>query len=438
MADATETRRSPTPKISEDSTADPGPAPDPGKPAVREEFLPYAVPTIGEEEIAEVVDSLRSGWITTGPKVKRFEAATAEAVGASNAVAVSSCTAGLHLSLRAMEIGQGDEVIVPTMTFCSTANVVEHVGARPVMVDVGRDGNIDLDAAARAVTPATKAIIPVHYGGQAVDLDELYTLASSHGLKVIEDAAHAIGSTYRDQPVGADSLTERWPELQRATVFSFYATKNMTTGEGGMVTTPDEALADEIRLLSLHGMSKDAWQRYSDVGSWYYEVTDAGFKANMTDIQAALGIHQLARLPDFNATRQRLARMYDDALGSHPLLHIPIRRPERNHVYHLYVIRVTGEAPLDRAELIDALRANNIGTSVHFIPIHLHPHYRDRYGLTEDDFPVATDLYRGSVSLPLNPSMSATDVTYVEQVVRRLLQQEARSGGGETIRGNVS
>ena len=390
----------------------------------RPDFLPYALPTIGQEEIDEVVDSLRSGWITTGPKVARFEAAVAEHVGAAHAVAVSSCTAGLHLSLCALGIGPGDEVIVPTMTFCATANVVEHVGATPILVDVGHDGNIDLDAARDAVTPRTKAVIPVHFGGQSVDLDGLYQLAADHGLAVVEDAAHAIGANYRDQPVGSRAVCAAHPGLRRTTVFSFYATKNMTTGEGGMVVTEDEALAEEIRLLSLHGMSRSAWQRYSDVGTWYYEVTDAGFKANMTDIQAAIGIHQLAKLPGFVAQRQHLADRYDEAFAAHEGLALPRRHPERSHVFHLYVI---GLAPgVDRSGFIDALRSHNIGTSVHFIPIHLHPHYRDRYGVGEDDFPVATELYQGSVSLPLYPRMTDADAADVIDVIDHVLAAMSR------------
>lgn len=389
----------------------------------RQNFLPYALPFIGEEEIDEVVDSLRSGWVTTGPKVKRFEAAVAEAVDASHAVAVSSCTAGLHLSLVALGIGPGDEVIVPTMTFCATANVVEHVGATPVLVDVGQDGNVDTEAARRAVTPRTRAIIPVHFAGQAVDLDDVYRMAADNDLAVVEDAAHAIGGIYRGRPIGADDLSSAHPDLRRTTVFSFYATKNMTTGEGGMVVAADEELADKIRLQSLHGMSRSAWQRYSDVGTWYYEVAAPGFKANMTDLQAALGIHQLGRLPGFIASRQDLAAHYDTALGGIDRLTLPTGRPDRNHVYHLYVVHLDERASgVDRSAFIDALRSVNIGTSVHFIPIHLHPHYRDRYGFDEGDFPTATELYRGSVSLPLYPRMSGDDVRYVTDAISHILE----------------
>ena len=276
-------------------------------PWARKSFLPYALPSIGEEEIAEVVDSLRSGWITMGPKVKRFESDFAEYIGTTQAIAVNSCTAGLQIALHALGIGAGDEVIVPTTTFCATANVVVQLGAKPVLVDVGDDLNIDVASARAAVTARTKAIMPVHYGGQACDLAELYSLAAERGLAVVEDAAHAVGSEYAGRKIGAtfDDAFPRPPG--RATVFSFYATKNLATGEGGMITVDDEALANRCRRLALHGMSRDAWQRYTSEGSWYYEVLEPGYKQNMSDVQAALGIHQLRRLDGFIERRQRYA-----------------------------------------------------------------------------------------------------------------------------------
>src|SRR5580704_4854475 len=293
----------------------------------RSEFLPYCLPSIGEEEVSEVVDSLRGGWLTTGPKVKRFEEDFAQYTHARHAVAVNSCTAALHLSLVALGIGPGDEVIVPTMTFCSTANVVVHTGAKPVLVDVDENLEIDPAAVSRAITPRTRAILPVHYAGLPCDLDEITRIAGHHEIPVIEDAAHAVGSRYHGRMIGTHSL---------ATAFSFYATKNMTTGEGGMVTTNDDGFADHIRRLSLHGMNRDAWKRYGETGSWFYEVTEAGYKYNMTDMQAAIGIHQLRRLESFNNRRRQIAARYQDAFDKFPELRLPETVPGCAHIYHIY------------------------------------------------------------------------------------------------------
>lgn len=387
---------------------------------VREQFLPYALPLIGEEEINEVVDSLRSGWITTGPKVKRFEQDFADYVGTKHAIAVNSCTAGLHIALTALGVGPGDEVIVPTMTFCSTANVVVHLGARPVLVDVGDDFNVTPAAIEAAITPRTKAIMVVHFAGQACDLWPIYELAARHRLPVVEDAAHAVGSSYAGQRIGADSLSAF--AIQRVTVFSFYATKNMTTGEGGMIVTPNEKLAEQMRLLMLHGMSRDAWKRYTSAGSWYYEVVAPGYKDNMTDIQAALGIHQLRRLESFIATRQRYAARYDRAFADLPGIETPPISPNRNHVYHLYVLRLN-QKHLDRAAFIETLKDRKIGTSVHFIPVHLHPFYREHFGYRRGDLPVAEALYDRIVSLPLYPLMRDHDLDDVILAVREVVEQ---------------
>jgi dTDP-4-amino-4,6-dideoxygalactose transaminase len=388
---------------------------------VRESFLPFALPSIGEEEIAEVVDTLRSGWVTTGPKVKRFESDFGAYVDSNNALAVNSCTAGLHTALAALGVGPGDEVILPTFTFCATANVVVHLGARPVLVDIGADFQIDPEAIAAAIKPQTRAIMPVHYAGQACDLDAVYELAAHHKLAVVEDAAHAAGTTYQGGRIGSDWLAARYPDLERATAFSFYANKNMTTGEGGMITTPNDELAQEMRLLSLHGMSKDAWKRYTNSGSWFYEVVSAGYKNNMTDIAAALGIHQLRRLDDFIKTRQQIARMYDEAFAGLDILDTPIRHADRNHVYHLYAIRLNlDRLTIDRAEFIDQLREMKIGTSVHFIPVHLHPYYREHFGYRHGDLPRAEAIYDSILSLPLYPSMSQGDVDDVINAVHRI------------------
>ncbi len=423
---------------------------------MRETFLPFSLPTIGEEEIAEVADSLRFGWITTGPKTKRFEEQFREYIGAKHAIAVNSCTAGLHIALTALGIGPGDEVIVPTLTFCSTANVVVHLGARPVLVDVGDDFNVTPEAIEQAITPKTKAIIPVHYGGQPCDLEAIYAIAARYNLTIIEDAAHAVGATYHGHKIGSDTLSNEVREqgsllrqedketkgqgkkeqkgapqlrskLKVVTVFSFYATKNMTTGEGGMITTADDELAERMRLLSLHGMSRDAWKRYTSAGSWYYEVVAAGYKYNMTDIQAALGIHQLRKLDGFILTRQRYARLYDQAFASLPEIETPITHSDRNHIYHLYVIRLDLERlTIDRAQFIEELKALNIGTSVHFIPVHLHPFYRETFGYQRGDCPVAERIYERIISLPLFPRMTNADALDVIQAVSHLIGRYRR------------
>ncbi len=375
----------------------------------RATFLPFSTPSIGEEEIAEVVDSLRSGWITTGPKTRRFETAFAEYTGAKHAIAVSSCTAALHLSLAAHDIGPCDEVIVPTLTFCSTANVVEHLGAKPILVDVDDNGLVTAAILERAITPKTRAILPVHYAGQSVDLDPILDLAARYKIPVIEDAAHASGAFYKGRKIGTHG---------RAVCFSFYATKNMTTGEGGMITTNDDDLAARLRLLTLHGMSRDAWKRYTAAGSWFYEVVEPGYKDNMTDIQASLGLHQLAKLDGFIDRRRAMAERYAFALGDIPGLVLPTEVPHNRHTWHIYPVQLTN---FDRSLFIDALRERNIGASVHFIPLHRHPFYRDRYGLLTTQFPIAEKLYEGMVSLPMYPNMSREDETDVLNSVREIL-----------------
>jgi dTDP-4-amino-4,6-dideoxygalactose transaminase len=381
-------------------------------------FLPYYAPSIGEEEIQEVVDSMRSGWITTGPKVKRFEEDFARYIGVRHSIAVNSCTAALHTVLAALDVGPGDEVIVPAVTFCATANVVVHLGATPVLVDV--DDRFQMTAAAieRAVTPRTRAAIPVHYAGQACDLDDILEVAGKHGIAVVEDAAHASGAEYHGRKIGNHG---------RAVCFSFYATKNMTTGEGGMITTNDDRLAQRLRLLSLHGMSRDAWKRYTEAGSWHYEVLEAGYKYNMTDIQAAMGIHQLRRLDGFILRRQEIAAMYDQAFCGVSELLLPPRLPGRNHTFHLYPIRLrSGDTRLRRSDFIERLHALRIGTSVHFIPLYRHPFYRDRYGLCPNQFPIAEEIYRGLVSLPLYPGMTDEDVGDVVAAVRDVVTARVR------------
>jgi UDP-4-amino-4,6-dideoxy-N-acetyl-beta-L-altrosamine transaminase len=381
----------------------------------REDFLPFALPTIEEDEIAEVVDTLRSGWITTGPKVKRFESAFAQYVGAKHAVAVNSCTAALHIALTAAGIGPGDEVITSPLTFCSTANVVIHLGGTPVFADIDSDLNIDPIEIARCITPRTRALIPVHFSGQPCRMDEILAIARRHDLVVVEDAAHAAGARYHEQMIGGTG---------DVTAFSFYAIKNMTTGEGGMITTNDDALDGQMRLLSLHGISRDAWKRYTSEGSWYYEVTCAGYKDNMTDIQAALGIHQLAKLERFLEVRAKYAHMYNEAFAQIPEIQTPVVNEDIRHAWHLYVIQLDLERlTLDRAQFIEALRARNVGTSVHFIPVHLHPYYRERFGYQRGDLPNAERAYDRILSLPLYPTMTEEDVAYVIRAVTEIVER---------------
>jgi dTDP-4-amino-4,6-dideoxygalactose transaminase len=385
---------------------------------MRKEFLSFSPPLIGEEEINEVIDTLRSDWITTGPKVTRFEEEFAAFIGAPAALALNSCTAGLHTALVTLGIGPGDEVITTPMTFCSSVNVIEHVGARPVLVDVEPDTlNIDPEQVAEAITPRTKAIVPVHYTGHTCEMDAILEIAREHNLYVIEDAAHALPAKYKGRMIGT---------IGHLTAFSFYATKNLTTAEGGMLTgEPD--LLDKARILSLHGMSKNAWKRYSVAGSWYYEVVYPGFKYNMTDIQASLGLWQLRKLPQFQARRREIVQRYNAAFSKFGELQTPVERPEVEHAWHLYILRLNLERlKIDRAQFIEELKALNIGTSVHFIPIHLHPYYRDKYGYKPDDFPIAYSNYQRIISLPLCPRMTDQDVEDVIGAVQTVITRNRR------------
>jgi dTDP-4-amino-4,6-dideoxygalactose transaminase len=378
---------------------------------MRQSFLAFSPPSIGQDEIDEVIDTLRSAWITTGPKTRRFEDEFAAFAGAPHALAVNSCTAAMHLALAAWSVGPGDEVITTPYTFCSTVNVILHQGARPVLVDVC-DDDVTLDPARveAAISPRTRVLLPVHFAGQPCRMDDILTLAARRDLKVLEDAAHATGATYRGRPVGS---------LGDATAFSFYATKNLTTAEGGMLTTADADLADRARVLALHGMSRDAWNRYGQDGAWHYAVVAPGFKYNMTDIQAGLGLHQLRRLPAFQARRVAVAARYTAGLADLPALRLPVVRPEVEHAWHLYVVRVQpGTLRIDRAAVIEELRRRNIGTSVHFIPLNNHPYYQDALGWRPGQFPVAEAAYAGAISLPIHPGLSDADVDDVIEAVR--------------------
>ena len=377
----------------------------------RAEHLPFAPPDIGDAEIAAVVETLQAGWLTTGPKVAELERRFGEAVGATDCLAVSSCTGALHLALAALGVGRGDAVFVPTMTFAATANVVDHQGAVPVLVDVEPDTlNIDPIALERAVAslPADlrpRAVMPVHYAGHPVALDAVLDVAARHGLAVVEDAAHALPAAIGSVPIGA---TPDGP-VRRAVAFSFYATKNMTTGEGGALVG-DTELVDEARLWCLHGMSRDAWGRYGRGGGWAYDVVRPGFKYNLGDVQAAIGLVQLDRLPSFQARRHELVARYRAGLAGLDGVELPIERPGVTHAWHLFVIRLQLDAlTIDRARFIDELDRRNIGSSVHFIPLHLHPYYRDTYGWKPDDLPVASAEFERIVSLPLHTRMTDAD-----------------------------
>ena len=379
-------------------------------------FLPFALPEIGDEEIAEVIDTLRSGWVTTGPKARKFEQAFVAYLGDQglHAIAVNSATAGLHLALEALGIGPGDEVITTTHTFTATAEVVRYLGADVKLVDIAPATlNIDLAAAEAAITPRTKAIMPVHYAGLAVDMDAVHALARKHGLKVVEDAAHALPTTWRGQLIGLHASD--------AVVFSFYANKTMTTGEGGMLVTRDAQLAARAKVMRLHGINRDAFDRFTaKVPSWYYEIVAPGFKYNLTDIAAALGLHQLKRLPGFQLRREQIAQRFDEALADLPIILPP--RPQvvgDTHAWHLYVIRLNDEARIDRDALIDSLFADGIGVSVHYIPLHLHPYWRERYQLKPEQFPHSQKAYERMVTLPLYTRMTDADVERVITAVRK-------------------
>src|SRR5262245_12929606 len=383
-----------------------------------ESFIPFHRPSVGEEEIAEVVETLRSGWLTTGPRAARFERDFAEYTGAAHAVAVNSATAALHLALAGLEIGPGDEVITTPMTFCATVQAILHVGATPVLADIGEDGNIDPEEIGRRITSRTRAIIPVHIAGLPCRMEEIWKLAKAHGIHLIEDAAHAAGAAIGGRLVGAG--------LSDAVAFSFYATKNLTTGEGGMLTTHRQPLADSARMLSLHGASHDAWDRYTDRGGWHYDVLAHGFKYNLSDIQAAIGIHQLKKLDAFIERRRWIAETYHRAFEGIEDLELPPDDAGYRHAWHLYILRLNlGEMRIDRADFIRELRMRGVGTSVHFIPIPQHPFF-SQLPMAGHDCPRARELYPRIVSLPLYPAMSDGQVEYVAWCVSEVAKSVRR------------
>ncbi|WP_187119255.1 DegT/DnrJ/EryC1/StrS family aminotransferase [Clostridium polynesiense] len=380
------------------------------------DFIPYAKPCFDEKEEKEVVAALKSNWISKGPKTHEFEKRFADFIGVKHAVALNSCTAALHLSLICAGISAGDEVITTPFTFAASVNTIIHCGGKPVFVDINPHTLcIDVDKIEEKITSNTKAILPVHYAGQSADLDKIHRLADKYKLFVSEDAAHALFTTYKDKLIGS---------LSDATSFSFYATKNLSTGEGGMLTTNDDSIAEKARVLSLHGMSKTAWNRYSKGGNWYYEIQYPGYKYNMTDIQAALGLQQLNKLEHMQSLRSKYADMYSKAFNNLSGIIIPEENPYGRHAWHIYAIQVDDKVlNINRDIFIEKLTESNIGTSVHFIPLHLQPYYKKTFGFKKGDFPICERTFERILSLPLYPSMKEEDVNYVISTVTRIVKE---------------
>jgi len=378
-------------------------------------FIPFHRPSIGRREIEAVTRVLESKWLTTGPVTHRFEQAFAEYIGTKYALAVNSCTAALQLALDAIGLRPGDEVLLPSYTFTATAEVVTYFGARPVLCDSVRGGfNIDVADAARRITERTRAIIPVHIAGEPCDMDAIRSLAAAHGLHVIEDAAHALPATFRGQTIGT---------ISELTAFSFYATKTITTGEGGMLVTDNEEYARRAMTMRLHGISGDAWKRYSREGSWYYEVTDAGYKLNLTDMQSALGLVQLEQADEFAEARREIAEFYRQSFaGIEELEFPPAESSQIHHSWHLFILRIRPECgTLTRNEFVAALKARGIGTSVHFIPLHLHPYYQRAYGYRAGDLPRAEDAFSRCFSLPIYPDLSKQERARIAEAVKQIV-----------------
>jgi dTDP-4-amino-4,6-dideoxygalactose transaminase len=379
-------------------------------------FLPFALPDIGEAEINEVVDSLKSGWLTTGPKTKQFEEDFAAFIGSDvEAIAVNSATAGLHLALEAIGIGPGDEVITTPYTFTSTAEVIRYLGAHPVFVDIDPNTfNIDASKVESYVTKNTKAIIPVHVGGLACDMDTILAVAKKYNLKVVEDAAHALPTTYKGNLIGTLKSD--------ITVYSFYATKTIATGEGGMIVTHNKDIAKRCRVMRLHGISRDVFDRYTSTKpAWHYEIIAPGFKYNLTDVASSIGIHQLKKAWDFHKKRQYIAQLYDNAFKDLPVILPPHAKEGDVHSWHLYVIRLADGAPVGRNDFIEKMADKGIGCSVHYIPLHMHPYWRETYNLKPEQFPNATEKYNDIVSLPIYTKMTDDDIERVISAVKEVL-----------------
>ena len=382
-------------------------------------FLPFHIPDIGEDEIQAVVETLRSGWLTTGPKVRQFEEDFARYIGCRHAVALNSGTAALHLALEAVGIKAEDEVLVPTLTFAATAAVVLHLQAKPRLVDCRPETlNLDPDQIERAITAKTRAIIPVHISGLPCEMGRILEIAKAHNLRVIEDAAHALPARFQKQRVGT---------IGDITCFSFYATKTITTGEGGMATTENPEWAERMRIMGLHGISKDAWKRYTAEGSWYYEILSPGYKYNLTDLAAAIGIQQLKKCDQFWQARQRIAALYTEGFQDMPEITTPALAREGQHAWHLYILQLNLERlRISRNEFVELLKQYQIGTSVHFIPLHLHPYYRETFGYRPQDLPQASAAFERIVSLPLYPKMTEAQVQHVISAVREIVRQNRR------------
>ncbi len=374
----------------------------------KKEHIPFHKPFMDEMEVNEIVDTIRSGWWTTGPKAQRFENEFNAYIGAEHSIAVSSWTAAAHLALEAIGIQRGDEVIVPAVTFTATAEIICYFGAKPVVVDVQRDTcNMDPHEVEKAVTKKTKAIIPVHYAGQPCDMDEITDIAKKNGLKVIEDAAHALPAYYKGQKIGT---------ISDVTCFSFYATKTLATGEGGMICTADPGIAKRCSIMRLHGINSDAWKRYTAEGSWYYEVIAPGYKYNFTDVQASLGLAQLKKIELLQNMREEIYNKYNAGFGNNECLNIYRIRPDRKSSHHLYPIELnTKKLKIDRAGFINEMKHAGIGVSVHFIPLYRHPFYRETFNLSEAKFPVSEAIYANIISLPIWPGMSHEQI---EEVIR--------------------
>ncbi|GAM15403.1 DegT/DnrJ/EryC1/StrS family aminotransferase [Mesobacillus selenatarsenatis] len=377
--------------------------------------VPFYTPYIGQEEIDEVTSAIQSNWLTKGQRTKKFEESFAVYVGSKHALGLNSCTAGLHLAQKVLGIGEGDQVITTPYTFAATVNTILHCGAEPVFVDIDPlTMNIDPQEIEKAITPKTKAIIPVHFAGFPCEMDRIMEIARRHNVKVIEDAAHAVYTKFHDRLVGS---------IGDITCFSFYATKNLCTGEGGMITSDDEELMNELQVLSLHGMSKNAWNRYSDKGTWFYEIESPGYKYNMTDIQASLGIVQLGKLEEMQTLRKKVADQYQTFFSKVEQLQVPHDDPKHRHAWHLYPIRLKGDTlKIGRDEFIEKLKEAGIGTSVHFIPIPIHPFYK-KLGYKITDFHHTLKAYEGVISLPLFPGMTEKQTEYVIQQVLNLVDQ---------------
>jgi len=386
---------------------------------MNEKIIPFHKPFITEDEINEVVDSIRSGWWTIGPKTKKFETEFGKYIGITNSVSTNSWTAAAHLALEAIGLKEGDEVIIPSITFTATAEVICYFKATPVVVDV-EDGtfNISVKAIEKAITSKTRAIIPVHYGGQPCDMDEIFSIAKKYQLKIVEDAAHALPSMYKGRKIGT---------ISDITCFSFYATKTLATGEGGMICTEDDDIAKRCSIMRLHGMSRDAWNRYTSEGSWYYEVVAPGYKYNMTDIQASLGIAQLKKVEKLYAMRKDIAEKYNEAFSKSEFLTTPLIKDDRQTSWHLYPLLLElDKLKISRSHFINMMKDKGIICSVHFIPLYRHPYYRDTFHLKEENFPVSEKLYSAQTSLPIWPGMTQQEIDYVTSTVQSICDENRR------------